>query len=562
MIHRYSLLPWLLPAVVAAQAPATATLEGVVVGPLLQPVPACAIVIEADGQQVAATRTDASGYFVAGRVPALPVVVRAIGEGVIGAGVVDMSGGARTFLRIATWPTRSLRGRVTTAAGEPVAGAWVQATPTGSPDLARADCFTRSDANGEYHLAHVLLGATRVLAWAEGHGCGEAVVDGVADRELALELAAEDLREVAFVLRGATPAQLADAELALSAEHADGSPTRLPLPLRSLRPDAAGRCVVRGWSANDRLFARFTIPGVAIDPAIDFAPKVARQWECGFDVRPAAPLRGIVRDDRGKPLAGAWLLVRPADSRERDAAAVAVQSGADGGFLLTPPVAAGERCLVSLCGGDHVLVAPDEDAGAWPDCHRLRHDGSSIHELSARRCEPVLLRVVDAAGAPVHAAAVSLRRHLARSSGFGRVATARRVGTDRRGIAEFHGIGLHEPGSLSFTVEALAGIADASVPIGDGAAIDLLVTLRPPVPFCGVVRSADGKPCGGVRVVVRRVDRDLFEVVVVSDRDGRFAVGGLREGQYSVSIADAPAQRTQPRNVGGAGITDLELIAR
>jgi hypothetical protein len=117
-------------------------------------------------------------------------------------------------------------------------------------------------------------------------------------------------------------------------------------------------------------------------------------------------------------------------------------------------------------------------------------------------------------------------------------------------------------------VVAAAGVAIAKEAIGNGVDIDFGdVTLGPAPRIAGIVHDADGRPVPAARVDVL-VDSPAFEDienrVVLTGRDGRFALTLLRPGTCSVwaNPGTRDARRTIRFELGAAGRTDLELVVK
>lgn len=551
-------------ASVSAQEAHTSRLTGVVTDAANQPVPNCALTVEVDGRSVAQSRSDGLGTFLFGKMPGRSVVVRASGPGAAGAVAIDLTDLPEAFVQVPLWPARTLRGRVVAPDGTAVAGAWVLASPEDSSEFGLVDAIASTGADGAYELSHVLVGPVRVRAWSPTQGLFEARVDGADDVQLPCELSGESEREVEFVLRGATAAQLAAATLHLQAQDKSNRPTRLPPPLHELRPDAEGRWLVHGWTQDDRLIAGIALPCFAVVPPADFVPRGPRKWTCTFDVQPESTIAGVLRDERGQPLAEQLLFARSfRDDRVLDVV-TSGRTAADGSFALASPVAPGDKFVLSLHGGEHALVHAGGRAGNLLSCYLGRHEVEARHELVARRCGVVRLRVRDADDKPVRGAVVSM----VQSGGGDRPvfqvqsgAVRRQAGTGVDGVAEFRGVDLREPGMLRLDVVAASGIARLQSSVGGGEDELLDVVLSPAPVLAGTVLDGDSKPVAGARVQLMAHDDWLTQYVAVAGRDGRFAFASLHPGKYSY-VARRGAQMELVRQsveLAAPGIPDLEL---
>ena len=525
----------------SAQEMPRARLEGRTTDVMRAPVAMCAVTVEVDGVVIARTTSDASGCFVLGRLPQGRVVVRAVTAKDVGAAVVDLAGVDSSYATLTVYPARSVHGTaVVRSTDAPATPIWVMASPADDRGLGVIDACVPCRADGSYTLEHVLAGPVLVRVWAEGCDVFEAAIDGADDVQLDCALEPDAWRERVFALRAAAPAQLGGGQLVLTAQnHATGVPAPLPPPLRRMRPDAEGRCVVTGWSAKDRLQARFVSPGAAIDPPFDTAPSGPRRWTCTFDVVAHSDIHGVLRGPEGRALGGRLILCRPLDD---DAAAMLrtyCRTAVDGTFRVPSPVGSGQRFALRVL--DPELCVVDEasrEAGSRSWYVGRRQEGQ-VHEVAVASAHTVRLCAVDAAGLAARGAVATMSpdgAQWADANGWP-VLLGSAVG-EAGGRIELGGIDLTGVTDVWVGVRSVGGVGEVRGVVASNRVIDLgNVTLAPARTCTGVVLDSAGKPMVGARVRLRLL-RDPGSVqLTLSGRDGRFAYDGLMPGEYVLGAA-------------------------
>lgn len=506
----------------SAQVP-LARLEGETTDALQQPLADCYVTVEVDGEVLAHTHSDASGAFRFAALPQAHVVVRAIAGADAGAVAVDLAGIDAGHAQVALWPTRTLRGVVRDAEGAAVAGAWVAATPSDAAELALLDAVAQCDADGRYELVHVLAGPVAVLAWAPRHNGCEGSVAGAVDAVLDCRLGAGAGHENRFVLNGATAQQLGRALLRLSATGARGVAIALPPPLRQLRPDADGSCVLAGLPRTWTVTGRFVVPEAVVVPP--WASPAGGVHTCDFAVEPVAEsgIIGVLQDRDGGPLANRLLLCRPCDDTAAAFATVFGWTADDGRFALPAPVPPGERFAVRVVDPQLAVAHERSRFSGSRSWYVARHRPEDEHDVPAAPATALAFRVVDAAGAPVRGVAATLRQ-------LGKV-LGPILGTgssDAEGRVSFTGIDLTGIGRVRIELCGNGGVASRDCEIGE---VPGRVTVTPPAILSGRVLHDDGSAVVGARI------RLAAGELVLSDRGGRFRFPGLPSGPQRLSVA-------------------------
>ena len=256
---------------------------------------------------------------------------------------------------------------------------------------------------------------------------------------------------------------------------------------------------------------------------------------------PGATLRGTVRDDAGRPVAGA--LVR-ADSDRFSSAPQAETTDAQGAFVMAG-IRPGEYVVVARGGSRapgiaFVLVEPDAEAsvslalseGGYATGQIVDSDG---RPLTGR----VRLEVFEERGlSPAASDAVS-----AEAGADGRFA----LGPLPTGKL---GLGVSAPRHTARRVEVAIPVRGRAVDLGQ-------VTLETGLVIRGSVRDREGNPVPGARVSASskgRIERSEGEAVTESD--AAFVIAGLRAGPHELIAAAAGyATARSQAEPGGSPVT-------
>ena len=514
--------------------PPACRIEGTVVDPLQQPLPACEVWVERDGVAVARTHTDATGWFALPPEPQAPTLVRASAPGrASGAIDLDTFGRGRAFVRVPMFPVRALRGVVRTTDGKPVPDAWIVAAPTGPPALASVTARRRSAADGSYELRDVLPGPVAISAWSPGFemAVGSDETDG--DATVDLELDPQPSRHLRLCLEGASSAQLAATVFHCHAEGQLGVP--LPPPLAAVRPDAAGVAELIGLPERARLVVdRVSVPGVVVEPGTDWIPPGPSEWTCTFRVVDHGLLRGRLVDRDGHAVPGCRIVCWSQGAPTRSKGPVWGVSAAGGEFAITSPVAAGEGFALRLVDDDWTI--PVERDSAQPGYWLGRHDVQTAHAVHAMRGQRALLQVVDATKAPMPGLTVDLLSSPNRDACYWLAGGV----TDLQGRVELHAI--ETSNAPAPTVHVAFDLPLQTMPLRAGKAvgerIDLgTMQLEPRGSVEGTVLDDKKQPCFGARVLLITQHSQPDDLVAVTDRAGRYRFGGLPSGAYWVFVA-------------------------
>lgn len=385
---------------------------------------------------------------------------------------------------------------------------------------------------------------------------GEAVIGRRPGEPVALEVEAADGAFAQVSLPAGTPAESQERQHIIDVRLED--PLRIPgrivdvasgLPIPSAAiwvqsfpgrhafsdPTGAFDLSTRRASQTTRLQA--TATGFLPERVDVSAADLSNREEVRIGLTPSAPLRGLVTDEAGQPVAGASIRAEPRGDGVPSRFSLSSRpatSGSDGSF----------RVAEALYGHSHRLTA--QAAGYAPTVLDLPplEPGMAVDpvHLVLSKGRRVLGSVVDSDGNPVAEAEVSLLWPLDPSefrSGFETPAGA--AATDDRGVFALPGTG---PGAYEILVShadyAHRPPSQVEVPAGESD-FDLGdLTLTAGGAVHGIVRDPDGEPVGGATIQAH--ERDRFESPVrtaTTDADGRFRLVG-----FSSDLADLGVRAT------------------
>lgn len=529
----------------AAQEPAaTVRLVGRIVDVLNEGVPAAEVwATDAAGQRLGRTVADGDGYYQLPRLPAVALRLHARAERRTEASLAVATNGLVRAATLVLEDAAPLRGRVVHGDGTPAAGAAVLVTGE-LPMVAPFDWVaeTTTDARGEWSVPAAPLRPLVACAWLPGHALGQApVLAGEAEpARVVLPVGRLTPRAVQVTGlpagcaaqvrcepgRSGTQAAPRLPAAALSAPvAADGSASLWPLPCHhEVRVDAVG----------------FTsLPVYVPCEAGAVAPLAFTMWPLPADLlAPATTLTGVVVDHVGQALPGVRLT-----SRCEDVYGATVTTAADGSFTLVAPVRTRVLCQVGLVAGPWRLGDPRAVLGA---------DGRTWFTVAADPDVPLRLAALPtgsvrgvlrgAEGVPLGAARVHFTQVVKKDQRTGGVVTA----TDPAGRLEIAGL---PAGDYVLTVFG-DGVGQGSVPVR----VVALETVSPgelvfaPVgEVRGVLRDPSGAPRPGAILTLynekTKVPAGLrvrmlatgFETPILTDREGRFRVGGVAPGDWTIS---------------------------
>lgn len=269
-------------------------------------------------------------------------------------------------------------------------------------------------------------------------------------------------------------------------------------------------------------------------------------------------IRGVVIDQRGKPVTGATV------DLGGDSGAESATSAADGSFAIGP-VAPGSYNLVAY-GGD---VISGLMTGTQVEVESADRDGV---KLEVRTGVKIRGRVK-----PAQIASVTL--DLGRSKirgGFAAISALGGNQTEADGVFEIGPVEPGKPVALAAVSESgLRGSAEVEVP--ESGADGVIIELGEAASIAGQVTDSSGKPVAGVFVSANPAGPVQQRVIVngaeISGRrattndEGRYTIAGLEAGSYKVAVTDPQGQRllwTRPADKAlpdapiGVELDDLE----
>ena len=508
------------------------------------------------------TETDAGGRYRIADIPlaVLRCWVRASSPGLVparvaadvGSGVPRrLPGGAR------------IRGVVATTEGKPVAGARVTAAPSSGPVLPKEipvplnsfsmrtggnvapTCGTVTDAKGEFLLDQAIPGANELSVAAPGFAAWVEVVDAPGTEETVVAPRLSPAGKTSAIL----------GKVASGGRPVPGARVTTFDGGRSAVTDAEGRYRLEDCDAlrSVRVVAPGFAGGLAPQPGFTEHRGDGTDYVQDFDLAPAAPVRGVVLDAAGAPVAAArvgWELAALVQGAEEGVA----RTGADGAFVLAePPPGAAEEVLA---------VVEDGSFGKTPV---VRDGEGASPPLSITLFAPCIVRgrVLDSGERPDTGVQVQSPRDLAVVGGD-REGQAPAAGTDKTGAyvlrlppSTEYGLRIVEPGRWP----PLGWSSPFEAPAGGEIAMDLRA--GPAGPIEGVVVDGEGRPLPGVEVRAYpenwRGGRPMW-IDAKTDEAGRFSIAeaqqephrvqAVRWGEGSSDLGSDPVPGVHPGRKG------------
>lgn len=491
--------------------------------------------------------------------------------------VVRVPAGGALTLDLAAVRAARLAGHVLDAAGAPVVGAAVAATTSAASAFSArgwssspgdADTTT-SDALGAFTLDSLVPGAAYLLtATAPDQPQAKAGPFAAASEPSApVEVRFGAPRWVdARVLFEGDERPAAGVRVTASASGPRGSErwSMETTQAASVTTDADGRARL-GPLGEGRISLVLVGPTIALSRT----PTPVEGSETGpgpFDVvvhvAPGQSIEGRVLKPDGTPAAGAQITVQAARGGND------VVSGPDGTFTL-PGLPAGRHALAAFLSG------PD---GAYWNAAAAAEAGATgvtltLEAGTSGAMEAFTIRVLDDAGRPVPRASVRL---LAGGASSG-TTVLDGLSTLRTDVGPNGSVGRALAEGRCFVEVTDARGAD-DLPLAVGSARvgplakdqrEIEVRLPPELAIEGRVLTEDGANRAGVLVSASPVAKESRERGASrerptgrSDAQGRFRIGGLADGEYTLTVAAAPDYVATPGVKVPAGTKDVEVKVR
>ncbi len=491
------------------------------------------------------SRTDAEGIARIAMPTADATVVVSASGFVLGKGKTRSG---RAALRLARDP--GVRIRVRGPAGAPAPGVLIR-TASARDRMMNDGTSTALRTLG---TPGALGGSDTPLAITDENG--ETVIGRTPGAETALEVEAADGAFAQVSLPAASPAESQERQHILDVQLEDA--LRIPgrivdaasgLPIHSAAiwvravpghhafSDSTGAFDVSTRPAPGGTYLRATAAGFLPEGVAIRVVDLSNREEVRIGLTPSAPIRGLVTDDAGQPVAGAGIRAEPRGAGVPPSfsfSSTPATSGSDGSFRVEEALYGHTYRLTAQAAGyaPSVLDLPPLEPGMPVD---------PVH-LVLSKGRRVLGSVVDTAGNPVAEAQISLLWPLDPSDfRSGLEAPAAVAATDGRGGFALPAIG---PGEYEVRVNH-ADYADRppsriDVPVG-GSDFDLGdLTLAAGGAIHGTVTGPDGEPVD--RATIQAYERDRYEFparTATTDADGRFRLRG-----FSSDLADLGVQAT------------------
>ncbi len=517
----------------------------------------------ADGEPGTGARTDAKGRFTLGGLRPGRVVleVRAEGYATARAETVLEEDAAPEPLRVELSGGGVVEGVVRRKDGTPAAGVKVMVMRGMMPDL---DHSTETDAAGRYRLEHLAPGPTTIMAMLVEPGAEGFDPSGLQVRAVTVEAGKTirvDFPEGAggIALSGRVleegrpvPAQLTFVQESgglVSAKSDEEGRYRVELPAAGTWSVAVMRLAGRSEreAGETRVLVARTTTRIEVPENV---PALARDIHL-----PAATVLGAAHDPEGNPVAGATVVLRPADEDETASAPVA-RTGRDGTFRLRW-VPEGTWTLVAM--------APRH---AWQETGPIDvgEKGEVEVDVTLPPVEPVPVRVADPSGNPVPGARVLVLD--APVPDLGPLVGA---GTDENGLLQLDTLpeGSWQVAAVSPRFGIAVGEVIAPAPGTEVQAISFEET----APVTLLVRDEGGKPVRGARLGSLRPANgpEALPAVAlagfllgrqqgpVSDGDGRLSLPPLPPGKWTGNVRCPGVEEPVSVRFRVAGTDEIEV---
>ena len=544
-----------------AEVLATGVVEGIVRGPLGEPMPNAEVLATRGfrgSDVIARTRSDGTGMFVIGGLAADgSYEMQAKVDGYTVSSVpVELTAErreARAELRV--YEANTVRGRVIDDSGEPVAGAFVLATADYANlvgGLVPQECTT--DEEGRFELDAVPIGSSVVRAYSPGFEMRQYWLDEVDDVEVELRLLRRSGAHMEIRIYGLAADVLGDVLLYTNPRCA------MPRVLEQLRPDEQGVATMTGlprmtWNVRPELAGHVFDPPVwrAAGPVDEHAPRFTVVKDDAYT------LFGDLRDLDGAAIGRQRLRVLSRDRRPVGEIVV----GEDGVFETNVALVRGQPFRLVIDDSAWVLLPAarqqlwDSRPGEWTGVADDRVEvGVALRAVPAAK---VAVQVVDGSGRPAPFQTVTLQVEHPLRGWMPRAHTT--TGRDGRGVfSQLVGTG----DDRRVRVEGTLGAGASDVFEVRAAAVEAVeVVLAEAGSVVGrVVRS--GEPVGGVCVSFAEIDfrgTKLVRSAVLADRAGRFAFPAVVAGKAVVGVgALRQPSWSKPFEVTPGRQSDVEIV--